>query len=125
MAVYPPVLTGLLVGATLLGGLAAVGIALVSMTVVLVVALRFGRYASMIVDSPAPEVFPLRVLGTALVVAGIASQLQVSAAVGAFLLGRADLWLHRGERHQDARTAARPARRDVLRGVTNDRRRRY
>jgi monovalent cation:H+ antiporter-2, CPA2 family len=87
MAVYLPILTALLAGATLLGGLTAVGISLVVITVVLVVALKFGRYVSMLVDSPEPEVFLLRVLGAALLVAGIASQLQVSAAVGAFLLG--------------------------------------
>ncbi|HVK20835.1 MAG TPA: cation:proton antiporter, partial [Actinokineospora sp.] len=87
MAVYLPILTAVLAGATLLGGLTAVGISLVVITVVLVVALRFGRFVSMVVDSPEPEVFLLRVLGAALLVAGIASQLQVSAAVGAFLLG--------------------------------------
>lgn len=87
MAVYLPTLTALLAGATLLGGLTAVGVALVVVTIVLVVALRFGRYVSMIVDNPEPEVFLLRVLGAALLVAGIAAQLQVSAAVGAFLLG--------------------------------------
>ncbi|MGX7828935.1 cation:proton antiporter [Actinokineospora sp. 24-640] len=87
MAIYLPILTALLAGATLLGGLTAVGIALVAITVVLVIALRFGRFVSMLVDSPEPEVFLLRVLGAALLVAGIASQLQVSAAVGAFLLG--------------------------------------
>ncbi|MBC6451395.1 cation:proton antiporter [Actinokineospora xionganensis] len=87
MAVYLPILTALLAGASLLGGLTAVGISLVAVTVVLVIALRFGRFVSMIVDSPQPEVFLLRVLGAALLVAGIASQLQVSAAVGAFLLG--------------------------------------
>ncbi|MGH3862007.1 cation:proton antiporter [Actinokineospora sp.] len=87
MAVYLPILTALLAGASLLGGLTAVGISLVAVTVVLVVALRFGRFVSMIVDSPQPEVFLLRVLGAALLVAGVASQLQVSAAVGAFLLG--------------------------------------
>ncbi|MGH3759997.1 cation:proton antiporter [Actinophytocola sp.] len=87
MAVYLPILTALLAGATLLGGLTAVGISLVVVTIVLVVALRFGRFVSMVVDSPEPEVFLLRVLGAALLVAGIASQLQVSAAVGAFLLG--------------------------------------
>lgn len=87
MAVYLPILTALLAGATLLGGLTAVGISLVAVTVVLVIALRFGRFVSMIVDSPQPEVFLLRVLGAALLVAGVASQLQVSAAVGAFLLG--------------------------------------
>ncbi|GGS59194.1 MULTISPECIES: cation:proton antiporter [Actinokineospora] len=87
MAIYLPILTALLAGATLLGGLTAVGVALIAITVVLVIALRFGRFVSMVVDSPEPEVFLLRVLGAALLVAGIASQLQVSAAVGAFLLG--------------------------------------
>ncbi|OLR91760.1 cation:proton antiporter [Actinokineospora bangkokensis] len=87
MALYLPILTALLAGTTLLGGFTAVGISLVVITVVLVVALRFGKYVSMAVDSPEPEVFLLRVLGAALLVAGIASQLQVSAAVGAFLLG--------------------------------------
>ncbi|MGW5054705.1 cation:proton antiporter [Actinokineospora sp. NPDC004072] len=87
MAIYLPILTALLAGATLIGGLTAVGVALIAITVVLVVALRFGRFVSMVVDSPEPEVFLLRVLGAALLVAGIASQLQVSAAVGAFLLG--------------------------------------
>ncbi|ONI84125.1 cation/H(+) antiporter [Actinosynnema sp. ALI-1.44] len=87
MAVYLPILTALLAGATLMGGLTAVGVSLIVITIVLVIALKFGRYVSMLVDSPEPEVFLLRVLGAALLVAGIASQLQVSAAVGAFLLG--------------------------------------
>ncbi len=89
MAVYLPILTAVLAGATLLGGLTAIGISLAVVTVVLLLALRFGRYVSAIVDSPDPEVFLLRVLGAALLVAGLASQLQVSAAVGAFLLGHA------------------------------------
>ncbi|GAB3455469.1 cation:proton antiporter [Actinophytocola sediminis] len=87
MAVYLPILTGVLAGATLLGGLTTIGISLAVVTLVLVLALRFGRYVSAIVDSKSPEVFLLRVLGAALLVAGVAQQLQVSAAVGAFLLG--------------------------------------
>lgn len=87
MAVYLPILTALLAGVSFLGGLSAVGISLIVITLVLVIALRFGKYVSALVDSPDPEVFLLRVLGAALLVAGIASQLQVSAAVGAFLLG--------------------------------------
>lgn len=87
MAVYLPILTAVLAGATLLGGLTATGISLLVVTLVLLLALRFGRYVSAMVDSPDPEVFLLRVLGAALLVAGVASQLQVSAAVGAFLLG--------------------------------------
>ncbi|WP_181779093.1 cation:proton antiporter [Pseudonocardia pini] len=87
MAVYLPILTALLIGVTFLGGLEAVAISLVVIAVVLLVALRWGRYVSMVVDSPDREVFLLKVLGAALLVAGIASALQVSAAVGAFLLG--------------------------------------
>jgi CPA2 family monovalent cation:H+ antiporter-2 len=87
MAMYLPILTAVLAGATLLGGLSAIGISLLVVTLVLLLALKFGRYVSAIVDSPDPEVFLLRVLGAALLVAGLASQLQVSAAVGAFLLG--------------------------------------
>jgi CPA2 family monovalent cation:H+ antiporter-2 len=87
MAVYLPILTAVLAGVSFLGGMSAVGISLAAITVVLVVALKFGRYVSAVVDSPDPEVFLLKVLGAALLVAGVASQLQVSAAVGAFLLG--------------------------------------
>lgn len=87
MAVYLPILTTLLIGYGLFGGLSAVGIALAALAVILVVALRYGHVVSAVVDSPVPEVFLLRVLGAALLVAGIAGQLGVSAAVGAFLLG--------------------------------------
>lgn len=87
MAVYLPILTALLAGVGFLGGLKAVGIALVAVTIVLVVALRYGKQVSAVVDSPEPEVFLLRLLGAALLVAGLSSALQVSAAVGAFLLG--------------------------------------
>lgn len=87
MAVYLPILTAVLAGVSFIGGLTAVGISLAAITVVLVIALKFGRYVSALVDSPDPEVFLLKVLGAALLVAGVASELQVSAAVGAFLLG--------------------------------------
>jgi CPA2 family monovalent cation:H+ antiporter-2 len=87
MAVYLPVLTALLIGVSFLGGLEAVAISVAVVAVVLVVALRYGRYVSAVVDSPDREVFLLKVLGAALLVAGVAAALQVSAAVGAFLLG--------------------------------------
>jgi len=87
MAVYLPILTAVLVGVSLLGGLSAVGVSVAVLAVVLLVALRYGRYVSMIVDSPDREVFLLKVLGLALLVAGFAAAMQVSAAVGAFLLG--------------------------------------
>lgn len=87
MAVYLPILSALLMGAGLLGGLSAIGAALAAVTMVLIVALRYGWVVSAVVHSTIPEVFLLRLLGAALLVAGIASQLNVSAAVGAFLLG--------------------------------------
>ncbi|GGK37974.1 cation:proton antiporter [Nocardia camponoti] len=87
MAVYLPVLTAVLAGVGFLAGMTTVGIALVAVTIVLVVALKFGRYVSAIVASEDREIFLLKLLGSALLVAGLASAVQVSAAVGAFLLG--------------------------------------
>ncbi|MFI5086183.1 MAG: cation:proton antiporter [Actinomycetales bacterium] len=87
MAAYLPILTAVLAGVSLLGGLTAVGIALVVVTVVLLLALRFGNAVSAVIDSPDRETFLLKLLGAALLVAGVASAMQVSAAVGAFLLG--------------------------------------
>ena len=87
MAVYLPILTAILAGVSLLGGLEAVAISLGLVTVVLVLVLKYGRYVSLVLDSPDRETLLLKLLGAALLVAGIASALQVSAAVGAFLLG--------------------------------------
>jgi CPA2 family monovalent cation:H+ antiporter-2 len=87
MAIYLPILTATLAGASFLGGLTAVGIALSVVSLVFVVALRHGHRVSQAVHSTNSEVFLLTVLGAAVLVAGLASALQVSAAVGAFMLG--------------------------------------
>ncbi|MDQ0259254.1 CPA2 family monovalent cation:H+ antiporter-2 [Sinomonas atrocyanea] len=87
MAIYLPILTATLAGVSFLGGLQTVGISLVVVTVVLMVALRHGHHVSKAVHSENSEVFLLNVLGLALLVAGLASAMQVSAAVGAFMLG--------------------------------------
>lgn len=87
MAIYLPVLTALLAGVGFTGGFGAVGISLLVISFVLIIALRYGRYISALVENPDPEVFLLRLLGAALLVSGVAAKLQVSAAVGAFLLG--------------------------------------
>ncbi|MHA7209892.1 cation:proton antiporter [Arthrobacter sp. MDT1-65] len=87
MAVYLPVLTAVLAGLSFAGGLGTVGISLLVVTLVLVIALRWGNVVSAIVDSTDREVFLLTLIGAALLVAGLASAMQVSAAVGAFLLG--------------------------------------
>ncbi|MBF6296803.1 cation:proton antiporter [Nocardia amamiensis] len=87
MAVYLPILTTVLAGLSWMSGMRALGVALVTITLVLLVALRYGRHVSAIVDSADREVFLLTLLGGALLVAGVSSALSVSAAVGAFLLG--------------------------------------
>ena len=87
MAAYLPALTAVLAGVGFVAGLTTLGIALVAVTVVLVVALRYGKYVSAVVASDDREIFLLKLLGAALLVAGLASAVQVSAAVGAFLLG--------------------------------------
>lgn len=106
MAVYLPVLTGLLarkaVGATVV----AVVIALGALVVAFTVALRFARVINRLVFSPNDEVLLLRILGLALLVAGLADRLQVSAAVGAFLVGIA----LSGKVADDARALLTPLR---------------
>ncbi|MCW6003311.1 cation:proton antiporter [Micromonospora sp. CPCC 205371] len=87
MALYLPILTAVLAGTGLLGGSIALAIAAGTVAVVLFVALRFGRAVEVFLDSPSQEVLLLKVLGMTILVAGVAQLLQVSAAVGAFLVG--------------------------------------
>ncbi|MEW2136286.1 cation:proton antiporter [Streptomyces sp. NPDC005409] len=87
MAVYLPIITALLAGVSLAAGSLTLAIALGVAGLVLFVAVRFGRVISRFVSSDDPEKLLLVVLGLTLLVAGIAQQLQVSAAVGAFLVG--------------------------------------
>ncbi len=87
MAVYLPILTAILAGLGVAGEVSAVTIAVVVVSVVLISAVRYGHRVSALVYSDDREVFLLKLLGAALLVAGVASALQVSAAVGAFLLG--------------------------------------
>ncbi|MFI6244618.1 cation:proton antiporter [Streptomyces sp. NPDC051016] len=87
MAVYLPILTALLAGAGLAAGSLTLAIALGVAGLVLVVAVRYGRHISRFVSSDDSEKLLLVVLGLTLLVAGIAQKLQVSAAVGAFLVG--------------------------------------
>ncbi|MEZ0491338.1 cation:proton antiporter [Kineococcus sp. TBRC 1896] len=87
MAVYLPVLTAVLAASGVWEATGSVLIALACLAVALVVALRWGAVVSRFVSGGSGEVTLLRVLGLALLVAGVAEQLHVSAAVGAFLLG--------------------------------------
>ncbi|MFD5572414.1 cation:proton antiporter [Streptomyces cadmiisoli] len=87
MAVYLPIITAVLAGAGLAAGSVTLAIALGVAGIVLFAALRYGRVISRFVSSDDPEKLLLVVLGLTILVAGLAQQLQVSAAVGAFLVG--------------------------------------
>ncbi|WP_326600720.1 cation:proton antiporter [Streptomyces sp. NBC_01803] len=87
MAVYLPVLSTVLAGVGLASGSLTLAIALGTAGLALFVALRHGRVISKAVSSDNPEMLLLVVLGLTLLVAGVAQRLQVSAAVGAFLVG--------------------------------------
>ena len=87
MAIYLPVVSVLLLG----GGpgkiAASVAIAIAAVSVVLVVAIRYGQWISRHVAHESDEIILLTTFGTVLLVAGAAQHLQVSAAIGAFLVG--------------------------------------
>jgi CPA2 family monovalent cation:H+ antiporter-2 len=89
MAVYLPVVAALIVGGSATGMATSVGIALVAVTVILLAALRYGAKLSDAVAGGSDEAFLLTVFGITLLVAGFAQQLQVSGAIGAFLVGLA------------------------------------
>jgi CPA2 family monovalent cation:H+ antiporter-2 len=87
MAVYLPLVDVLLGG----GGTAtialSVSIAVAVVSVVLMVAVRYGRQLSQFVGHESDEIILLTIFGAVLLVAGIAQRFQVSAAIGAFLVG--------------------------------------
>ncbi|WP_069885497.1 cation:proton antiporter [Streptomyces luteocolor] len=87
MAIYLPIITALLAGVGWAAGSLTLAIALGAAGIVLFIAVRYGRLISRFVSSDDPEKLLLVVLGLTILVAGIAQQLQVSAAVGAFLVG--------------------------------------
>jgi CPA2 family monovalent cation:H+ antiporter-2 len=87
MAVYLPVVTVLLAGGSLAGSLLPASLALAAVAAVLAAALRYGAALGRLVFSPSDEVLLLKILGITFLVAGVAHGLQVSAAVGAFLVG--------------------------------------
>src|SRR5947208_280587 len=87
MAVYRPLVSVLLVGRGLQEGAVSVLIALATVGGVLFVAVRWGKPLSRAVAHQSDEIILLSTFGLVLLVAGLAQRLQVSAAVGAFLVG--------------------------------------
>jgi CPA2 family monovalent cation:H+ antiporter-2 len=87
MAFYLPLVTAVLAGAGLWGGSKALVVAVLTVFAVLVAAIRYGHAISSFMSVKDPEALLLSVLGLTLFVAGVAAELKVSAAVGAFLVG--------------------------------------
>ena len=87
MAVYLPVVAALLVGGGLLATGISLGVALLAFSVAFLGAMRFGPLLSRVISVRSSEALLLSVFGLVLVVAGLADLLNVSAAIGAFLVG--------------------------------------
>lgn len=87
MAVYLPIVAVLLVGGEAGKVVLSVLIAVSAVFFVLFVAVRYGQRLSEFAAHESDEIILLTVLGSVLLVGGIAQRLQVSAAIGAFLVG--------------------------------------
>ena len=87
MAVYLPLIGVLLLGGGPVTVAVSVSIAVAVVAGVLFVAIRHGQSLSRIAAHQSDEILLLTILGTILLVAGISQRFQVSAAIGAFLVG--------------------------------------
>jgi CPA2 family monovalent cation:H+ antiporter-2 len=87
MAVYLPMLAALLIGGTTLSGLGTAAAAVAGVVAFLAIALRVEVGVSRLIFSRSDEALLLTILGFAVLVAGVAELVQVSAAVGALLVG--------------------------------------
>ena len=112
MALYLPLMAVLLVGASVAQGAIAAAIAIGVVAAALFISFRFSKHVSRLVQSHSRELLLLGVLGLAFLVAGLAEAVQVSAAVGAFLLG-----LTLSGQVADQVRALLPPLRDVFGGI--------
>ena len=87
MAVYLPLVAVLIIGGSAQRMAISVSIAVATVIVVLFAAVKFGDAFSRLVRHESDEIILLTTFGTVLLVAGIAERFQVSAAIGAFLVG--------------------------------------
>ena len=87
MAAYLPLLAVLAAGGAWWHAVIGMTTAMAALAVAFVASYRWGHLVARLVAPPDSELMLLRVLGVALVVAGLAEYVHVSAAVGAFLVG--------------------------------------
>ncbi len=89
MAIYLPIVTTILAGLAFAQAAWGLAMALLAVGAAFFIASRGGSLLSRFLSSPSDEILMLKVLGLVLVVAGLAEQVHVSAAVGAFFVGMA------------------------------------
>jgi CPA2 family monovalent cation:H+ antiporter-2 len=89
MAAYLPIAAALVAGGELSETLMTVAVALGAALVILVTALRYGHRLSALLAPSSDEALLLAIFGLTLLVGGLAQQLEVSSAIGAFLVGLA------------------------------------
>ena len=89
MAAYLPVVAALVAGQDARATVATVAVALAAVAFILTVALRWGHRLSDLLAPGSDEALLLAVFGLTLLVGGMAQRVQVSAAIGAFLVGLA------------------------------------
>lgn len=89
MAAYLPVVGVLLAGTAVMTGAISIVVALGLVVVIIAVAARFGPHMSRAIHSESDEVLLLSIIGLVLLIGGLAQEVEVSAAVGAFLVGLA------------------------------------
>ena len=87
MALYLPLIAVLLAGGGIQKIVFSVSIAIGTVGVILLIALRYGRQVSKFFLHESDEIILLTTLGAVILVGGLAQRLQVSAAIGAFLVG--------------------------------------
>ena len=87
MAVYLPLVAALLAGGGSAKIVLSVSLALGTAFLVLLIAVRYGQPLSRFAAHESDEIVLLTTFGAVLLVAGISQRLQVSAGIGAFLVG--------------------------------------
>jgi CPA2 family monovalent cation:H+ antiporter-2 len=87
MAVYLPLVAVLLAGGDAGRMALSVSVALATVLLVLALAVRYGGPLSRVLAHQSDEIVLLTIFGAVLLVGGAAQRLQVSAAIGAFLVG--------------------------------------
>ncbi len=87
MAIYLPLVAVLLAGGSAHAMAVSILVAVATVVVILLIALRYGEPLSRFFAHESDEIILLTTFGLVLLVGGLAQRLQVSAAIGAFLVG--------------------------------------